>query len=165
MKNDLKSMFVQDQKLQDWDSNRLDDKKYVDSMNIQLDNLIRRNTEVVRGYNKDYGYPKIKKNGEKTERYFWLIVQHSDHDLIFQEKVLKEMKKNVRSGNATKQNYALLYDRVKKNKKLPQLYGTQVEYSGWDVVPYKLEHPEKVEQLRRKMGLDSLKTYLKSFRN
>lgn len=165
MKTELKSMFDRDQSLQNWDQKRLTDQKYIDSMNIQLDNLIRKNCEVVRQYNKNFGFPGIKKNGEKAGMYFWLIVQHSDHDLKFQQEILKEMKRGMKSGNVSKQNYAYLFDRVKKNSGLPQLYGTQVEYIGWDVVPYRLKYPDKVEKLRKDVGLDSLKIYLSSFRN
>ncbi|MNQ82622.1 DUF6624 domain-containing protein [Flavobacterium saccharophilum] len=165
MKVELKAMFDKDQLYQNWDPKRLEDQKYIDSMNVLFNNVIRKNCEVVKQYNKDFGFPGNKKDGEVAGKHFWLIVQHSDHDVDFQEEILKEMKKGLKAGDVSSQNYAYLFDRVKKNKGLPQFYGTQVEYSGWDVVPYKLEYPEKVEKLRKEVGLDSLKTYLASFRN
>ena len=165
MKRELKDMFDKDQSYQNWDPQRLEDQKYTDSMRALFNNVIRKNCEVVKQYNKDFGFPGIKKDGEKAGIHFWLIVQHSDHDVKFQEEILKEMKKGLKSGDVSRQNFAYLFDRIKKNKGLPQVYGTQVEYIGWDVVPYKLQFPEKVEELRKGVGLDSLKTYLASFRN
>lgn len=116
MKGELKEMFDKDQSCQNWDPKRLEDQKYIDSMNGLLNGVIRKNCEVVKEYNKDFGFPSIKKDGEMAGKHFWLIVQHSDHDVNFQEEVLKEMKSKLRSGDVSRQNYAYLFDRVKKIK-------------------------------------------------
>lgn len=165
MKNELKEMYNKDQNFQEWDSARLADPKYTDSMRVEMDNLIRKNCEVIKHYYEIHGFPYLKRNEEKTAMYFWLLTLHSDHDIKFQQQILREMKKGIRNDDVSKQNYAYLYDRVQKNKNRPQLYGTQVEYLGWNVVPYKLKYPSKIEKLRKEVGLDSLTTYLASFHN
>lgn len=42
-----------------------------------------------------YGFIGYDLAGEKGSHHFWLIVQHSDHNPIFQKEVLNKMKKHV----------------------------------------------------------------------
>jgi hypothetical protein len=157
MKSELKNMFKKDQAIQTWDSKRLEDKHYIDSMNIEVDNEIKRNCEIIKKYYKEYSFPGLKENGKETSMNFWLLVQHSDHDVIFQEQVLKSMKKELKHKNASPNNYAYLCDRVLKNKGEKQLYGSQVEWSTGAPLPYKLKYPEKVDEMRKKNGIRFIK--------
>ncbi len=111
-----------------------------------------------------YGYPGYDRVGETSDN-FWAIVQHCDDDIPFQEHVLALMKKEIAKNNASKRNYAYLIDRVLVNKHQKQIYGTQVRF---DTVtrksaPFPLKYPKSVNKLRKEMGLESLKAYLKMF--
>ena len=163
MKSALKIMFKKDQDIQSWNSKRLEDKKYLDSMGIVQNNLMSKNTEIAKKYYKDFSFPGIKENGKETAMNFWVIVQHSDFDVAYQEEVLKVMKKEYNRKNVSPRNYAYLCDRVLKNKGEKQLYGSQVEWSTGMPLPYQLQHPEKVDEMRAKMELEPLKEYLASF--
>ncbi|MGN6394939.1 MAG: DUF6624 domain-containing protein [Mucilaginibacter sp.] len=113
---------------------------------------------------KQYGYPGYSLAGEKSDK-FWAIVQHCDDDIAFQEKVLALMKTEVARNNAGKENYALLTDRVLVNKHQKQIYGTQVrtDPKTHKTTPFPLKYPEKVDALRKKMGMGPLRDYLKLF--
>ena len=116
------------------------------------------------GHDVVTGHAGQKKNGKAASLNFWLIVQHGDHDVAFQKKVLKAMKKELKTKNVLSQNYAYLYDRVKKNENKPQLYGTQMVWDSLGVhSPYNLKSPEKINERRAEMGLETIEEYLKLF--
>ncbi|THF51576.1 hypothetical protein E6C50_07375 [Flavobacterium supellecticarium] len=168
MKTELARMFKKDQELQDWDVKRLEDRKYTDSMQTEMSKTVRANCETIKKYYKECGYPGLKENGRDACVRFWLVVQHSDHDVIFQEKMLKALKRQLKKKNALVRNYAYLYDRVMKNKGKKQKYGTQLgrRTGGEKMHPIpELEFPDKVDELRKEMGLGTLKEYVDSFEN
>ena len=166
IKKDLQKRYQDDQKLQIWDSTKDQFKTYRDSMELSLKNVCIKNLEAAKSYFKDYGFPGIKENCAQTALHFWLIVQHGDHDVDFQNSVLIAMEKQLTTDNASTRNYAYLYDRVQKNKNKPQLYGTQIVYdeAGLPKV-YNLENPNLVNDKRKKMGLETIESYLKQFQH
>jgi hypothetical protein len=113
---------------------------------------------------KKYGYPGYDLVGESSND-FWAIVQHCDDDVPFQEHVLVLLKKEVDKNNASKGNYALLTDRVLVSKHQKQIYGTQVrtDPKTHKATPFPLKYPQEVNKLRKKMGMEPLEKYLKSF--
>lgn len=165
MKLNLKNMFKKDQDLQTWDAKRLEDSKYIDSMRIVLDKVNKENYNTIKDYYSKYSFPGIKENGKEASMDFWLIIQHCDFDVAFQEEVLKGMKKEYERNNVSPRNYAYLCDRVLKNKGLKQLYGTQISWDTGSPVPFPLQYPDKVDEMRKKMELEPLKEYLDSFLN
>ncbi|MCL9803903.1 hypothetical protein NAT51_00095 [Flavobacterium amniphilum] len=167
MKARIASMYEEDQRCQRFDTDRIikEGKKYTDSMNNEKNRIMEENTLIAKQYFTEKGYPGIKENGESISMKFWALVQHSDHDVDFQKKALKSMKKELRNKNVSIRNYAYLHDRVHKNKGKKQLYGTQVEWSTGRPLPYDLKYPEKVDTLRKEVGLEPLKEYLDSFMN
>ena len=54
MKNKLEEMYVEDQEIQKYDNNRLDDQAYLDSMNLELEKICKKNTLIVKEYFKNY---------------------------------------------------------------------------------------------------------------
>lgn len=163
MKSNLERMFKMDQDIQSYNMKRIEDKKYIDSMNLASERIFKVNTEVVKTYFKDYSFPTVDENGPRTSTLFWVIVQHADHDVEFQAKVLETMTKELKKGNVIKNNYAYLYDRVHKNQGKPQRYGTQINWETGAPMPFPLEQPEKINELRKEMELESIEDYLKSF--
>ncbi|MCF6132415.1 DUF6624 domain-containing protein [Flavobacterium wongokense] len=166
MKADLQAMYDKDQKAQEYDMAKVQRKSYGDSMEVEFNKLCVKNTIILKKYFAENGYPGIKENGEKASLNFWLLAQHSDHDVAFQEEVLKAMEKELKNKNANPSNYAYLYDRVQKNQNKPQRYGTQMVWDSHGVhSPYNLESPKKVDERRASMGLGTLAEYLKEFEN
>jgi len=112
-----------------------------------------------------YGYPGFSLVGDRSNS-FWAIVQHCDDDIAFQEKVLALMKIEVAKNNADKENYALLTDRILVNSHQKQIYGTQVRVDPktHKATPLPLKYPKSVDALRKKMGMGTMKEYLKLFK-
>ena len=164
MKSELKEMYINDQKAQKYDLTKVQRKEYSDSMELEFNKLCQKNVQIIKKYFNENGYPGIRENGKETALYFWLIVQHADNDVVFQKKVLNAMKKELKLNNVNKQNYAYLYDRVKKNESKPQLYGTQMIWDSLGIhSPYKLKYPQKINQLRSEMEMEPIEDYIKLF--
>ena len=80
--------------------------------------------EIVRIYER-YGWPRVSLVGEEAAGNYWLLVQHADAHKDFQSKLLPELKRAADEGDASKTDYAYLYDRVMVGVDKPQRYGTQ----------------------------------------
>ncbi len=109
---------------------------------------------------KEIGFPTISKVGKEGMKNAWLIVQHSDHDVSFQESCLDLMKR-AEVGEIEKKYVAYLDDRVRIEKKLPQLYGTQFKKVDGKWVPLPIEDESKIDERRAQMGMDTLKDQIK----
>lgn len=129
------------------------------------------NTSDLKELLKIYNWFKISEFDSKTDNDAWLLVQHADQDQEFQKNILKilEILWPVKETNPS--NYAYLYDRVASSfgdpsKRKPQRYGTQGRCVGpgrWEPLP--IENPEKVDELRKSVGLVSMADYKKVFKN
>ncbi len=101
------------------------------------------------------GWPTVSKVGSEASHIAWLLVQHADHDVDFQEQCLKLMKE-VKEPEVSSQNIAYLENRVRVNRKLPQLFGTQFTEINGQFVPKEIKDPEHVDERRKLMGLGTL---------
>ncbi|GIV28550.1 MAG: hypothetical protein KatS3mg027_2364 [Bacteroidia bacterium] len=112
---------------------------------------------------KKVGFPGYSKVGMVGSQNFWILVQHQDKHINFQKKVLKKMKKEVKRNNASPNLYAYLYDRVMVNTGKKQMYGTQMRLNkdSTSYEPYPLKYPDKVNELRREVGLPPIEEYIK----
>ena len=95
-----------------------------------------------------YGWPSKELVGEKGVYYAWLIVQHSDQDPRFQEFCLKQIKNAAKKGEADWEFYMFLVDRIRVNKGLKQLYGTQYKSDG---SPWPIKNPENLDKRKSKL--------------
>lgn len=112
---------------------------------------------------KQYGFPSYSLVGKESSNNFWIIVQHADNDVAFQEEYLRLMEKQTSTKNANISNYAFLVDRVKCNKKEKQIYGTQLWLNSDKtsfVIPDIIE-PTKINDRRKSVGLNSIEEYIK----
>jgi hypothetical protein len=97
------------------------------------------------------GYDLVGKEGSDN---FWVIIQHSDHDPEFQEKVLEKMKVQVDRGNATAEYYGYLVDRVNINTGKEQVYGTQFDYNEFgQAFPKNISDTTGINARRISLGL------------
>jgi hypothetical protein len=108
-----------------------------------------------------YGWPVPSKWGKEVHDAAWLIGIHA----VGQPKVLKRVFHYIEKLWQTKEvdggNYARLYDRIALYEGRPQKYGTQLWTSpkGWYAA--NLESPDKVDEWRASVGLDSLEDWIK----
>ena len=106
-----------------------------------------------------YGWPGIQLVGLEGSSAFWLLVQHQDGDLEFQKMCLELLKDAVANRDAKACDYAYLLDRVLKNQKLPQVYGTQWDEQDGKYTLYPVENPVSLDKRRLEVGLCSMEDY------
>ena len=134
--------------------------KPADSAAAAFQRMIRTNFPTVKRILDTYGYPTYTLVGEESSKHYFLLVQHSDFDLKFQQQALKTMRRAVISKNASGQQYAYLSDRIALNEGKPQVYGTQVLMSGNTRVKPCIA-PDKLNNRRKSVGLEPIEEYLK----
>jgi len=116
--------------------------------------------EIVRIHDR-YGWPGISLVGEEAANNYWLLVQHADAHKDFQAKLLPELKRAADEGDASKVNYAYLYDRVMVGAGKPQRYGTQgggCENGKIKMRP--VDDPAGLAQRRKELHLMPMEQYV-----
>ncbi len=118
-------------------------------------------TARIRDIFADTGFPAPPAFDAGTSSDFWLLVQHSDNDPGFQQRVLDAIGA-LPPGVVSPSETAYLVDRVRMNTDRPQVYGTQVDYD-FDharAFPKRLEDPTGVDARRASVGLAPLSEYM-----
>lgn len=126
------------------------------------DSVYRTHEKQLQKIFTEFGFLGFDLVGKKGSQNFWLMVQHSDHNINFQKKVLKAMKHHVDNNNASPSDYAFLVDRIKTNSGEAQVYGSQVDYN-WKVCQAfskKILDSANVNKRRKAIGLEPLEVYL-----
>ena len=119
----------------------------VDSVNLRkVDSLINK-----------YGWLGPDEVGSDGDATIFAVIQHSN--LKTQERYLPLMREAVKEGKAKANHLALLEDRVALGEGRKQIYGSQLSYPGFAVLP--VENPDSVDIRRASVGLEPLGVYLK----
>ncbi|MBI3572395.1 hypothetical protein HY091_02605 [Candidatus Kaiserbacteria bacterium] len=114
-----------------------------------------RNTARMKEIIGKIGWPTAAKVGRDSSSNAWLLVQHADRDVQFQEQCLVLMKQEPMS-EVDPRNIAMLEDRVRVNSNQSQLYGTQYRAVNGEHKPLPIEDETNVDKRRKQMGLDTL---------
>ncbi len=122
------------------------------------DSVFTLNNQRLKAVMNQYGFPGFDLVGEKGSNDFWLMAQHCDQDVPFQQRVLKLMKAQLTKHNADSKNYAYLTDRVLLNTGQKQLYGTQLTYrsDSCQAIPLPLRDSLAVNKRRKAIGLEPI---------
>ncbi len=113
----------------------------------------------------EHGWPGHDLVGEAGSTAAWVIAQHSDLDLAFQERALELLTEAVETDNASPGDLAYLTDRVAVAKGEPQTYGTQIRCDGKKPVPpTPIADRDTVDELRTEAGLQPLSTYVEEMK-
>jgi hypothetical protein len=99
------------------------------------------------------GWPTTSLVRAEGERAAWLLVQHADTDIVLQRQALELLIEAVDAGEAPRWQVAFLHDRVARNLRRKQRYGTQYRTEPSGLVLYPSEEPEKLQERRTAMGL------------
>ncbi len=121
----------------------------------------RSNTLALKKIVQRWGWVTISKFGPIASDNAWIIAQHADHDVEFQEAALALMTKALENNDVDRGKAAYLWDRVKVNRGLPQRYGSQGTCKGkgkWE--PRPLEDGRKLDEFRSSAGLPPFADYL-----
>ncbi|MSR62634.1 MAG: hypothetical protein EXS08_09350 [Planctomycetes bacterium] len=129
----------------------------------RLSAVDEENTAWMKALVVEHGWPTIARVGAEGAGNAWLLVQHADQDVDFQEQCLLNLREAVAQGQASKKNLAYLEDRVALHRARPQRYGTQFVQQDGKYVPHTLEDPARVDAWRAEVGLEPLAEYAKNF--
>jgi len=108
---------------------------------------------------RTYGWPAISLFGKEAGDNYWLLVQHQD--LAFQKMVFPAMKRAMAKGEASKMDYAYLYDRVMVRQGKPQHWGTQGRCLHGNGVLYDVDERATLDRRRAELNLWPEKEYLR----
>jgi hypothetical protein len=95
---------------------------------------------------RKYGWLKSSVAGKEAAGRFWLLVQHQNSEL--QKNWMPEMERLAAKGAVSRQNFALLYDRVMSGEGKPQRWGTQTHCVDGKAVMNPVEDPPNLEARR-----------------
>ncbi len=152
IKNELREMYELDQKMRSWlKENKENWDSSIDKENTERLKEIIRQTWVLT-------ISKVWKNGSM---YAWLLVQHADNDIDFQERYLNLMKLESKD-EIHQDNIAYLEDRVAVAKWEEQVYWTQFFIDqDWVLKPRPIIDIKNLEKRRKSMWLESFEEYEK----
>jgi hypothetical protein len=155
LRSELISMHKEDQRIlhELIDSGELGEVEYHPRMKA----LHEQNTIRVKEIIAEFGWPSISLVGKDGSKATWLIVQHAVLDLEFMGHCLSLLKNAVSLNEAEGWCLAYLQDRILTMSGKLQIYGTQHDIDSNDVAfPMPIEEPNRVEELRKEIGLEPL---------
>jgi hypothetical protein len=117
------------------------------------------NTTRLKEIIRQHGYPNRSLVGTKGVEAAFLLVQHSP-DLSFQKEYLPVLASQAGAGEVSKQDVALLTDRILVSEDKPQRYGTQLREVDGNYELYPIEDEANVDKRRAEMELPDLKEYV-----
>ncbi len=124
----------------------------------------RPNSIVLKNIIQTFGWPTICQFGADAARNAWLIAQHADHDIPFQEYCLNHICNASKNGAVPLAHMAFLTDRILINKGLNQIYGTQFDEKSSPIpLPKECATDEDIEKMnarRAAVGLASIQEYI-----
>ncbi|WP_139222264.1 DUF6624 domain-containing protein [Pedobacter suwonensis] len=111
---------------------------------------------------KQYGWLGPTEVGYKNNQYLFLILQHADLDA--QKKYLPLFKRGLKDGKVLPKDFAYLEDRINMRVGKMQQYGSQtlIDKLSKKYILYPIADIDNVDERRAKVGLESLKSYMKS---
>jgi hypothetical protein len=162
LKAELEAMLETDQKHRRLLSNAVDEieraKLWGDQTSIDKANQARIE-EIV----KTYGWPGKKEFGQKAATAAFLVIQHSTPEMM--RRYLPILQNAMENGDADKQSFAMLDDRVRMHEGRPQRYGSQIRGNrDTKMTFWQIEDEESVDKRRAEMGLEPLAEYAKRFK-
>ncbi len=109
---------------------------------------------------EERGWPTHDEVGKDGGTAAWLVAQHADFDVEFQQWALAQLTATARAGQADRTEVAYLADRVAVNTGVPQVYGSQVRCRDGEPRPATpLKRPDDIDSLRHRVGMDPLEDY------
>lgn len=116
-----------------------------------------RNQELVISIIEKCGMPTLNEVNQKQMTAIWLGLQHTENK--YRIKYFPLIEKAVKNGDLSKEQYALMKDRILMDEGKPQIYRSQIKNGKL----YDLEEPETVNERRQKKGLEPIEDYLRRF--
>ncbi|MBU2564028.1 hypothetical protein KKA23_00370 [Patescibacteria group bacterium] len=128
---------------------------------LKILKIDKKNTTKAKEIIKRYNWPTFDFIGKRASKSFWLIIQHADLDVKFQDKCLKLLKKAVKKKQAFPKTEAYLTDRVLVNLGKKQKFGTQFIRKNNKLIPRAIIDKKNVNKRRKAYDLDTLEENIK----
>ncbi len=128
-----------------------------DGYHPRMEEVHRRNAARLRAIIDAHGWPGHHLAGADGAKAAWLIAQHAIGEPPFQRMCLVLLQNAAAAGDVPAWQAAYLEDRIRVFEGKPQRYATQFEIGedGWPT-PCEIEEPEKLDERRQAVGLESL---------
>ena len=155
LRQELLSMQEEDQRVlrELMDTGELQEDEYHPRMRA----VHERNNARIKKIVGEHGWPSISSVGNDGAKAAWLLAQHAVLNTEFMERALYLLKVAVNNGEAEGWCLAYLQDRVLTMAGKPQIYGTQHDFDENGIAfPLPIAEPDKVDLLRREVGLEPL---------
>lgn len=111
------------------------------------------------------GWPGRSLVGDEAAHAAWRVAQHAIGLPAFQRLALHHLRRAVAAGEAPPAEAAFLEDKIRFLEGRPQRYGTQFDWDErGEMSPWTLEQPDRVDDLRREVGLGPLSEKVAQFR-
>ncbi|MDF2699103.1 MAG: hypothetical protein K0Q49_659 [Haloplasmataceae bacterium] len=122
-----------------------------------MESVHNQNAEYLEKIIYEIGWPTNELVGEEAAYAAWLILGHAISKPKLIKKTLLLLEEQVKQNKISPKDVAMLYDKICFFEMRPQKYGTQFDYNeNNELVPWKIEDVEKVDQLRKQVGLPPL---------
>jgi 5'-nucleotidase (lipoprotein e(P4) family) len=140
-------------------------KRFVDGVVVRMTARDTANTAELERLLATQRWFTVGEFGAQADKDAWLLVQHADRNVAFQERVLGLLAELAPAGETNRSNFAYLWDRVAVNTGKKQRYGTQGKCVGiGEWAPHDVESPAELETLRASVGLQTMAEYKELFR-
>jgi len=160
LQSELIEMGIQDQKIR----NEVGEAGWHNAPKELLEKLQKideSNTDKLKFIIKEYSWVTRDLVGVEGVEAAFLIIQHSE-DLEFKEQMLPFLKESYLNDEGVDgQQVALLTDRILITQGKKQIYGTQVDLSGGQIIVQPIKDIANVDKRRAEMKMPSLDQYLK----
>lgn len=134
-----------------------------ESLRAEVERVDEGNLSRVGEILEQFGFPNVAQVGRDGVSTFFLLVQHAN-DVKLQRKALDLAGQLMESRQLSRQQYALLTDRVLLAEGRKQIYGTQTEQVGGKIILKPVEDIDHLDLRRAKMAMGSSREYLELIR-
>jgi hypothetical protein len=110
---------------------------------------------------RDCGWPRRSQIGTEAALAFSLLTVHATAQPALQRYALHLMTPLVATGEASKQYFAILTDKIRVGAGEKQLYGTQLDGK---LTPFAIDDEVDVDVRRAALGMETLKDYIEEAR-
>ncbi len=178
LKEKLEHILVMDQGIRQLLQEDLPEKKkteLLEKMNLSeesiennlyslMENIDSTNLSQVEKIINKYGYPGVKLVGKPANETVFYVIQHSDKI----EQYLSLIRKAAENGDISRRKLAMIEDRHLMHNGIEQIYGTQIrgqknKNGEWIYFVWPIKNPDSVNNIREKIGLESIEDYAKKF--
>lgn len=130
------------------------------ALDRQIAQIDAENRASLRDIFEKHGFPTPEMIGRDGVSSVFLLVQHADDDPDFQARALELAEPLMQRRGMSRQQYAMLTDRVLLAREQPQLYGSQYKVEQGKVSVLPLADPDNVDARRARMAMGTLASYL-----